>query len=151
MEKNAYFQIVHKPKRTMIKVIPSSEGGEMFSIDEVQQYLDAVNITSYDLKGLDTYLKQGEFAKEYPLLTTETLPEDEKCFITVNDGCSFLSGLIRGKTNTERRYFRRPSSGRCYLWDTGRRNQSVFKRKEVLYRLLSCQSQTSETRIGCGN
>ena len=67
MEKNAYFQIVHKPKRTMIKVIPSSEGGEMFSIDEVQQYLDAVNITSYDLKGLDTYLKQGEFAKEYPL------------------------------------------------------------------------------------
>ena len=53
MEKNAYFQIVHKPKRTMIKVIPSSEGGEMFSIDEVQQYLDAVNITSYDLKGLD--------------------------------------------------------------------------------------------------
>ena len=39
----------------MIKVIPSSEGGEMFSIDEVQQYLDAVNITSYDLKGLDTY------------------------------------------------------------------------------------------------
>ena len=85
MEKNAYFQIVHKPKRTMIKVIPSSEGGEMFSIDEVQQYLDAVNITSYDLKGLDTYLKQGEFAKEYPLLMTETLPEDEKCFITVND------------------------------------------------------------------
>ena len=136
MEKNAYFQIVHKPKRTMIKVIPSSEGGEMFSIDEVQQYLDAVNITSYDLKGLDTYLKQGEFAKERR---------------RNNGGCSFLSGLIRGKTNTERRYFRRPSSGRCYLWDTGRRNQSVFKRKEVLYRLLSCQSQTSETRIGCGN
>lgn len=83
MAKNAYFQIVHKPKRTMIKVIPPSEGGEMFSLDEVQQYLDAVNITSYDLKGLDTYLKQGEFAKEYPLLMTETFPEDEKCFITV--------------------------------------------------------------------
>ena len=46
MAKNAYFQIVHKPKRTMIKVIPPSEGGEMFSLDEVQQYLDAVNITS---------------------------------------------------------------------------------------------------------
>lgn len=83
MGKNAYFQLIHKPKRTMLKVFPPSEGGEMFSIDEIQKYLDSLNITSYDLKALDMYLKKGEFATEHPLLTSEILPESEKCSIEI--------------------------------------------------------------------
>ena len=83
MGKNAYFQLVHKPKRTMLKVFPPSEGGEMFSVDEIQKYLDSLNITSYDLKALDMYLKKGEFATEHPLLISEILPESEKCSIKI--------------------------------------------------------------------
>lgn len=52
MGKNAYFQIVHKTNRTVLKVFPATQDGEMFQIDEVIRYLDRINLPDYDTVAL---------------------------------------------------------------------------------------------------
>ena len=83
MGKNAYFQIVHKTNRTLLKVFPASKDGEMFLVDEVMKYLDLINFSDYDSVGLSQYLKKGDFHTEYQLLNKEIMPENERCIIEI--------------------------------------------------------------------
>ncbi len=85
MGKNAYFQIVHKPNRTMLKVFPATKDGEMFQVDEVLKYLELINIGSYDTVGLNSYLKTADFRTEYMVINKEILPENERCVITIEE------------------------------------------------------------------
>ncbi len=83
MGKNAYFQIVHKQNRTMLKVFPATKDGEMFQVDEVIKYLDLINIGGYDSVGLNSYLKRADFRTEYMIINKEILPENERCVVTI--------------------------------------------------------------------
>lgn len=85
MGKNAYFQIVHKPNRTMLKVFPATKDGEMFQIDEVIKYLDLIRIGNYDSVGLNDYLKKADFRTEYLIANKEILPENERCLVMIQD------------------------------------------------------------------
>ncbi len=85
MGKNAYFQIIHKDKRTFLKVFPATKDGDMFQVDEVMKYLDLINASGYDTMGLNSYLKKGDFRAEYMLFNRDILPENERCVITIKD------------------------------------------------------------------
>ncbi len=52
MGKNAYFQLVHKTNKTMLKVFPASKDGEMFSVEEVMKYLEVINFGDVDMVSL---------------------------------------------------------------------------------------------------
>ena len=85
MKKDAYFQVVPSGKRTMLKVYPASDGGAMFTVDEVQRYLDSVNISGYNLAELNNYLRSGRFDVDYLLVMSECYPEGEKCLIDISE------------------------------------------------------------------
>lgn len=83
MGKNAYFQIVHKTNKTMLKVFPASKDGAMFSIDEVITYMELINFGDFDVMGLNSYLTKGDFRNEFLLLNQEVLPEDGRCAVSI--------------------------------------------------------------------
>ncbi|MCM1245684.1 MAG: FapA family protein [Roseburia sp.] len=85
MGKNAYFQIIHKPNQTLLKVFPASKDGEMFQVDEVMKYFELINISSYDTVKLNDYLNRGDYRMEFPIINTETPPENERCVVTINE------------------------------------------------------------------
>lgn len=85
MGKNAFFQIVHKPNRTLLKVFPASKDGEMFPVDEVMKYLELINIKSYDTVRLNEFLKTGDYRTEFLLINKEVMPEDARCLISIRD------------------------------------------------------------------
>lgn len=85
MGKNAYFQIVHKTNRTLLKVFPASKDGEMFQVDEVMKYLDLINITTYDTVGLSQYLNKADYRSEYQIINKEIMPENERCIIEIKN------------------------------------------------------------------
>lgn len=85
MGKNAYFQIVHKPNRTMLKVFPASKDGEMFSLDEVIKYLTLIKFDDVDTVALHNYLNKNDFRTEFVLSKKEVLPEDGKTITTIEN------------------------------------------------------------------
>lgn len=78
MGKNAYFQLVHKTNRTMLKVFPASKDGEMFSVEEVMKYLEVINFGDVDMVSLHNYLNKADFRTEFMLAKKDVLPEDGK-------------------------------------------------------------------------
>lgn len=85
MGKNAYFQIVHKQNKTMLKVFPASRDGEMFSLDEVIKYLTLIKVEGVDTVALHNYLNKNDFRTEFLLSKKEVLPEDGKSITTIQD------------------------------------------------------------------
>lgn len=85
MGKNAYFQIVHKTNRTLLKVFPASKDGEMFQIDEVMKYLDLINMETYDTVGLNQYLSKADYRSEYQIINKEIAPENERCVVEIKN------------------------------------------------------------------
>lgn len=85
MGKNAYFQVVHKTNKTMLKVFPASKDGEMFSVDEVVRYLDLINFKDVDTVALHNYLNKGDFKLEFLLAKKEILPEDGKTITKIEN------------------------------------------------------------------
>lgn len=81
MGKNAYFQIVHEPNKTLLKVFPASKDGEMFQTEEVMKYLDLIHITDYDTVRLNDYLKRADYRSAYVLRGKESMPENERCVV----------------------------------------------------------------------
>lgn len=78
MGKNAYFQLVHKTNKTMLKVFPASKDGEMFSVEEVMKYLEVINFGDVDMVSLHNYLNKADFRVEFMLAKKDVLPEDGK-------------------------------------------------------------------------
>lgn len=83
MGQNAYFQLVNQPDKTLLKVYPASDNGEMFKVDEVAQYFDVIRFDSIDLAGINNYLKRGDFSTEYCLVKKKFMPENEVSIIRV--------------------------------------------------------------------
>ncbi len=79
MGKNAYFQIVHKMNRTLLKVFPPSKDGEMFPVDEVIKYLELIHFGDVDITGLNAYLNKADYRTEFLLRNKEIMPENERC------------------------------------------------------------------------
>ena len=85
MGKNAYFQLVHKTNKTMLKVFPASKDGEMFSVEEVMKYLEVINFGDVDMVSLHNYLNKADFRVEFMLAKKDVLPEDGKSVTRIED------------------------------------------------------------------
>lgn len=85
MGKNAYFQIIHKPNQTLLKVFPASKDGEMFQVDEVMKYFELINLSSYDTVKLSEYLNRGDYRSEFPIINKEIPPENGRCVVKINE------------------------------------------------------------------
>lgn len=85
MGKNAYFQIIHKPNQTLLKVFPASKDGEMFQVDEVMKYFDLINLSSYDTVKLSEYLNRGDYRSEFQIINKEIPPENGRCVVKINE------------------------------------------------------------------
>lgn len=83
MAKNGYFQVVSEDGRMWLKVFEPEEDGEMFSSEEVINYLNLISFPEYDSVSIDQYIKNMEFSSMLMLYKGEIIPEPEKCVVRV--------------------------------------------------------------------
>lgn len=99
MGKNAYFQLVHKPAKTLLRVFPASRDGEMFQTEEVMKYLELINLGDYDSVGLNNYLKKADYSAEFVLANKEIMAENERCQVQIiNHGESAVARFYPAST-----------------------------------------------------
>lgn len=82
---NSYFQIIHKSKKTYLKVYPATDNGEKVEVEEVMSYLSMIHLDDYDMVTLNDYIKNENFEVEYLLCAAEVLPENEHVGIEVKE------------------------------------------------------------------
>lgn len=81
--KNGFFQLVHQPDGTYIKVYPAMAGGSPLTMEMLMVYLDAKKI-EYDIKEVNQALKQVTEPSLIKINSKEQLPEDEYLSITIS-------------------------------------------------------------------
>lgn len=84
MSVNGYFQLICEDEKTWLKVFPPEENGELFSMDELMKYFEAISFSNYELTSLDQYIKDADFGSPFLLCEEEILPESERCFVTIS-------------------------------------------------------------------
>lgn len=95
--KNGFFQLVHQPDGTYIKVYPAMAGGSPLTMEMLMVYLDAKKI-EYDIKEVNQALKQVTEPSLIKINSKEQLPEDEYLSITISPDSMEAVGV----------FFRRP-------------------------------------------
>ena len=80
---NGFFQLIHNAHGTSIKIVPPTQGGEMFPITELSDYLNARNIR-FDLHKLNAVCLGLKEKVEIPLSLDMGYRESEKCIVTIS-------------------------------------------------------------------
>ncbi len=80
---NGYFEVVQDEGCMWLKVHLPEDDGEMFDVDEVMRYLDAISFPEFDKVALDQYMKNEGFGLPHKLLNEEILPERERVIVSV--------------------------------------------------------------------
>lgn len=80
---NGFFQLIHNAHGTSIKIVPPSQGGEMFPVTELSDYLNARNIR-FDLHKLNAVCLGLKEKVEIPLNLEMGYRESEKCIVTIS-------------------------------------------------------------------
>ncbi|MBQ8039103.1 MAG: DUF342 domain-containing protein [Lachnospiraceae bacterium] len=80
---NGFFQLIHNVHGTSIKIVPPTNGGEMFPITELTDYLNARNIR-FDLHKLNAICLNLKEKVEIPLSLEMGYRESEKCIVTIS-------------------------------------------------------------------
>lgn len=84
--KNAFFQLVIKDNGTFVKLFPAKDGGRVFDVRELADYLDGENIFEYDINELNKALQSlGDEVKEVLVNRETPLPSDEKMLFQISD------------------------------------------------------------------
>lgn len=100
MGNNAYFQLIQKANRLLLKIFPERDGGTPISYEEILAYLNKKKVRDYDSVKLVHFIKKGNFTEEFVLSETNVPPQSEMVMITVDE---------EGKTAVARFY--PPSEG----------------------------------------
>ena len=80
---NGFFQLIHNAHGTSLKIVPPTNGGEMFPITELSDYLNERNIR-FDLHKLNATCLGLKETIEIPLNLERGYRESEKCIVTIN-------------------------------------------------------------------
>ena len=80
---NGFFQLIHNAHGTSLKIVPPKDGGEMFPITELSEYLGARNLR-FDLHKLNATCLGLKETIEIPLNLEMGYRESEKCIITIS-------------------------------------------------------------------
>lgn len=89
---NGFFQLIHNTDGTSLKIVPPSNGGEMFPVTELIDYLNERNIR-FDLHKLNTICMGLKETVELPLSPEQGYRESEKCVVSI--GPDKMSAIIR--------------------------------------------------------
>lgn len=81
---NGFFQLIHNTHGTSLKIVPPTNGGEMFPISELSDYLNERNIR-FDLHKLNATCAALKEQVEMPLNLERGFREGEKCIVTISD------------------------------------------------------------------
>ena len=80
---NGFFQLIHNAHGTSLKIVPPKDGGEMFPITELSEYLGARNLR-FDLHKLNATCLGLKETIEIPLNLEMGYRESEKCIVTIS-------------------------------------------------------------------
>lgn len=80
---NGFFQLIHNAHGTSLKIVPPTNGGEMFPITELSDYLNARNLR-FDLHKLNATCLGLKEKIEIPLNHEMGYRENEKCIVTIS-------------------------------------------------------------------
>ncbi len=80
---NGFFQLIHNAHGTSLKIVPPTNGGEMFPITELSDYLSERNIR-FDLHKLNATCSGLKEKVEIPLNLEMGYRESEKCIVTIS-------------------------------------------------------------------
>ncbi len=83
MAANGYFQLLHEDGKMWMKVFPPEVDGNMFTVEDVMNYLDMISFPDYDEVAIDQYIKNLEFDSPLLLKEGEIIPESEKCLVSI--------------------------------------------------------------------
>ncbi len=75
MAANGYFQLLHEDGKMWMKVFPPEVDGNMFTVEDVMNYLDMISFPDYDEVAIDQYIKNLEFDSPLLLKEGEIIPE----------------------------------------------------------------------------
>lgn len=89
---NGFFQLIHNTHGTSLKIVPPTDGGEMFSVNELSDYLNERNFR-FDLHKLNATCSTLKETVEIPLNLERGLRESEKCIVTISD--DKMSAIMR--------------------------------------------------------
>ena len=81
---NGYFQLIHNAHGTSLKIVPPTNGGMMFPITELSDYLNARDFR-FDLHKLNATCMELKEEITIPLNLEVGIRESEKCIVTVSD------------------------------------------------------------------
>lgn len=80
---NGFFQLIHNAHGTSLKIVPPTDGGEMFPVTELSDYLNERNIR-FDLHKLNATCLGLKEKVEIPLNLEMGYRESEKCIVTIS-------------------------------------------------------------------
>lgn len=83
MASNGYFQLIHEDGKMWLQVFPPGDGGNMFSVKDIMNYMDMISFPDYDVVAVEQYIKRLEFDSPLFLMEEEILPQSEMCSITI--------------------------------------------------------------------
>lgn len=81
---NGFFQLIHNTHGTSLKIVPPTDGGEMFPIGELVDYLNERNLL-YDLHKLNATCVGLKQEITIPLNLERGYRESEKCIVSISD------------------------------------------------------------------
>lgn len=80
---NGFFQLIHNAHGTSLKIVPPTNGGEMFPVTELSDYLNARNLR-FDLHKLNATCLGLKEKVEIPLNLEMGYRESEKCIVNIS-------------------------------------------------------------------
>ena len=89
---NGFFQLIHNAHGTSLKIVPPTNGGEMFPITELSDYLNARNLR-FDLHKLNATCLGLKEKVEIPLNLEMGYRESEKCIVSISQ--DKMSAIMR--------------------------------------------------------
>ena len=81
---NGFFHLIHNTHGTSLKIVPPTDGGEMFPIGELVDYLNERNL-HYDLHKLNATCVGLKQEITIPLNLERGYRESEKCIVSISD------------------------------------------------------------------
>ena len=80
---NGFFQLIHNTHGTSLRIVPPTDGGEMFPITELSDYLNERSLR-FDLHKLNAACLALKETIEMPLSLERGYRESEKCIVTIS-------------------------------------------------------------------
>lgn len=81
---NGFFQLIHNKNGTSLRIVPPADGGSMFAVGELVEYLNERNFR-FDIHKLNAVCAACREEAEIPLSNEVGFRENEKCTVIISE------------------------------------------------------------------